>query len=518
MVDMRLTLPARRIARSGSLNPRRLFVATLAISAFAAGDAMAQEAISLSLETAVARALDANPGFRAVRNDVALADWEVRSARGNLTLPSVGVNGGISWQGSGEERIGGLTAGELGVGRQSDFLFSNYGVGVSYSVSGPGLRAPALAQASRQAAEARVVQARTDLILRVTQAWLELARQREGMTLAERQLDRARINERLAESRAAVGLATPLDARQARLQVGRASLAVDDAREGIRSARITLLQWMGESEDREVIPETSSLALQTTPLDRTALLNDALRAAPALETLRAGLGVAQRRVASAQASYLPSLQVSAGWSGFTRQARDEAFLLGQLETRLAAQEAQCEFQNELFRRLANPLPLADCTGFALTPDLSAQVLDGNRQFPFDFTRQPPQASFSLSIPVFQGVERRRQVEVARIEVESAQLRLREAEIALRADLAALVTAVERAEALALLEAENQEVAEALLRQARDRYEEGEGTFVQVVEAEAVAAQADRDHLEARFRYLDALARLEALTGQSQRSP
>jgi outer membrane protein TolC len=168
--------------------------------------------------------------------------------------------------------------------------------------------------------------------------------------------------------------------------------------------------------------------------------------------------------------------------------------------------------------LANPLPLQDCTGFVLTPDLRAQALGGNRQFPLDFTRQPPQASVSVSIPVFQGVERRRQVEVARIEVENAQLRLREAEIAVRADLAALVSAVQRAEALARLEAENKEVAEALLRQARDRYEEGGGTFVQVVEAEAVAAQADRDHLEARFRFLDAVARLNALTGQSQRSP
>ncbi len=493
----------------------RALVATLVIWASGPGHGMAQEAITL--EAAVARALEANPGFRAVRNDVALADWEVRSARGSLTLPSLGVSTGMSWQGSGEERIGGLTAGELGVGRQTDFLFSNYGIGVSYGVSGTSLRAPALALASRQAAEARVAQARTDLVLRVTQAWLELARQREGLALAERQLERARVNERLAESRAAVGVGTPLDARQARLQVGRASLAADDAGEGIRNARLTLLQWMGESEDRDLIPATS-FALESVALNAADLQEQALRSAPVLSTLRAGLGIAQRRVALARASYLPSVQLSAGWSGFTRQARDEAFLLDQLESRLAAQEGQCQFQNELFRRLANPLPLQDCTGFVLTPDLRAQALGGNRQFPLDFTRQPPQASVSVSIPVFQGVERRRQVEVARIEVENAQLRLREAEIAVRADLAALVSAVQRAEALARLEAENKEVAEALLRQARDRYEEGGGTFVQVVEAEAVAAQADRDHLEARFRFLDAVARLNALTGQSQRSP
>lgn len=473
---------------------------------------------ALSLEEAIARALQVNPGLRATLNDVAVADWEVRSARGSLTLPSIGVSTGMSWQGAGEERIGGLTAGELGVGRQTDFLFSSYSVGITYGLSGVSLMAPALAQASRGAADARVAQARSELVLRVTQAWLELARQREAQTLADLQLERARVNERLAEGRVAVGLATPLDARQAQLQVARARLAVEDAQAGIRNARLGLLQLLGETEDRNLVPAAESFTWSPMELDAEALIEQALQSAPGLRTLRAGLGVADRRVASARGAYLPSLQVSAGWSGFTRQARDEDFVLGRLEAQATAQEAQCAFQNELFSRLADPLPLQDCTAFAITPEMRALALEGNRQFPLDFTRQPPQASFSVSIPVFQGVERRRQVEVARIEVENARLRVREAEIALKADIQSLVAAVRSAQALARLEAENQEVAEALLRQARDRYEEGEGTFLQVVEAEAVVAQADRDRLEALFRFQDAVARLETLTGQRQRSP
>jgi outer membrane protein TolC len=465
----------------------------------------------------VARALAANPGLRATLNEVEVADWEIRSARGSLTFPNLGVSSGFSWQGAGEERIGGLTAGELGVGRQTDFLFSSYSLGVSYGLSGQSLRAPALARASRDVADARAAQARSDLILRVTQAWLDLGRQREALVLAERQLDRARVNERLAESQVAVGMATPLDARQARVQVGRATLAMEDARVGIQTARLTFLQLLGETEDRDVAPGTS-FAITSRVLDEATLLTQALQVAPRLQALRAGLGMADRRAASARAAYLPSLQISAGWSGFTRQARDDGFILGQMETRSEAQRAQCQFQNELFRRLADPLPLQDCGRFALTPEMMDLALAGNRQFPFDFTRQPPQAAVSLSIPILQGVERRRQVEVARIEVDNARLRIEEAEGLLRAELAALVAAVRGAEALARLEAENQEVAEALLRQARDRYEEGQGTFLQVVEAEAVAAQADRDLLESLFRFHDAIARLEALTGPPQRSP
>jgi outer membrane protein len=469
----------------------------------------------LSLDEALELALAYNPGLMASRNEVEVADWDIRAARGNLVLPNLGLNTGMSWQGSGEERIGGLTGGELGLGGQPSFLFSSYGVGVNYSLSGVSLRAPGLARASREAARARGSRAEADLVLRVTQAWLDFARQDEALRLARRQMERAEANLNLARGLEAVGSATPLEAMQADIQVGRAEVALLEAEQGIRTSRLALLRAIGLDRDRDIVPG-APLALGSIRWDEEELTRMALASSPDLATLRASVSVASRRVASAQASYFPSLSVQAGWSGFTRQATNDAFILGQVERQAEQLVSQCEFQNEIFRRLADPFPPQNCSAFLLTDEQRAGALERNRQFPLDFTRQPPQASISLSIPVFQGVERRRQVETARIEEESARLRLQEAEQGLLSDVASLLGQARTARALAELEGRNREVAEAQLRLARGEFEVGAGTFLRVAEAETVAAQADRDHLEAIFRYHETLARLEALTGTQLR--
>jgi outer membrane protein TolC len=89
--SLRSAAPRRR---PGPPRPRpaaRVFLTLLpALLLWAPQPAAAQETITL--EEAVTRALAANPGLRATLNEVEVAQWEVRSARGNLTLPSVGVN------------------------------------------------------------------------------------------------------------------------------------------------------------------------------------------------------------------------------------------------------------------------------------------------------------------------------------------------------------------------------------------------------------------------------------------
>lgn len=469
----------------------------------------AQQPLSLDEALELARAY--NPGFQATRNDEATADWELRTAQGNLFLPTLGASTGVSWQGAGVERIGGLTAGELGVGGQPSFLFSNYSVGVSYSLSMAALRAPASARASRAAAASRTSRAEADLVLRVTQAWLSFAQQEEALRLARRQLERAEANLALAQGRAEVGAATPLEAMQAEVQVGRARVALLEAESGIRTSRLNLIRAIGLDGDRSITPG-APLVLGEVPWGEDELTELALRHAPELRSLRAGAEVSRRRVASARSAYYPSLSIQAGWSGFTRQATNDDFILGQVERQAEQAVSQCEFQNEIYRRLADPFPPQDCGQFELTESQRAGALAQNRLFPFDFTRQPPSASLSLSIPIFQGMERRRQVEVARIEEDNAFLRLQESEQGVRTEVASLLAQARTARALAELEERNRQVAEAQLRLARNEFEVGTGTFLQVAEAETVAAQADRDHLDAIYRFHDALARLEALTG------
>ncbi len=474
----------------------------------APADLMAQE--PLSLQEAIDLARGHNPSLQIVQGQEEVADWEVRSAWGSL-LPSFSLGSGVSWQGAGEQRIGSLTAGQLGFGDQPSFLFSSFNLGLDYTLSGRTLRAPARAEASRTATRARSRSAEADLVMEVTEAYLDLLRQDQQIELTGRELERAEANLRLARGQEAVGSATTLDVMQAEVQVGRAEVAVLQAEQGARTARLGLLRSMGVELDREIVPTTE---LQVEPVRRTEeeLFQLAVEHSPGLEALRAEEEAASVEVSSARSAYYPSLSLQAGWSGFTRRASQSDFILRQLDGQVEQQIGQCEFQNEIFRRLAEPLPEQDCDRFFLTDQQREAALSVNERFPFDFTRQPPQVSLTVSVPIFQGLNRQHQVESARLERRNAAHRLRERELAVRVDIARLLAEARTAYETVQMEARNQELLEAQLRLARNEFELGNIAFLQLSEAEAERAQADRDHTEAVFRYHETIARLEALVG------
>jgi len=464
--------------------------------------------LALSLDQAVALAGDSNPGYLATRTDAVVADWEVRQAYGAL-FPTANASSGVSWQGSGEQRFGGITLGELGAQEQPSYYFSSYSLGMNYSLSGSSLLAPRRAERGRDATLARIRGAETSLVLEVTRRYLQALREDEAAVLARRQVERAEGNLRLAEARESVGAATPLDTRQAEVALGRARVALLQAETGARTARIRLLAEMGMEPDREV-ELTSRLEITEAELSEGEVEALALLRNPGLQALRAGVEGAEVGIRSARSAYLPSLSLQAGWNGFTRRATDTQLLVDQAGAGAQRSVQQCLTQNELFARLSPPLPPEDCSRFAFTPAQGAAVREANSAFPFDFTRQPPSASLTLSIPIFQGLSRQRNLEAARVERDDARLRVREEELRLRAEVAAGMAAVTTAYETARLEERNQEVAEAQLRLAEEQYRVGSTSFLQLMDAETLKAEADRERLNALFTYREALATLEAL--------
>jgi outer membrane protein len=123
----------------------------------------------------------------------------------------------------------------------------------------------------------------------------------------------------------------------------------------------------------------------------------------------------------------------------------------------------------------------------------------------------------ISLPIFQGRRRQRDVEAARIVEEDARLQLRDQELRLKADLASGLSTLQTAYQAALIEEQNQVWADEQLRLAQERYRLGAATFLELGEAETVKAQADRDRIAAIFAYHDALASVEALVGTSLRN-
>lgn len=469
----------------------------------------------LSLSEAIRIARQASPLLQADLNNQDLAEWNVRSSYFSL-VPSASASSALSWQGSGEERFGSITLSQLGVTDQPSYYFSSYNLGLSYTLNGQILLALPQAKADRVAQVAQGTAAESQMVFQVTQAYLEVLRQGEGSILAEQELERSRLNLRLAQGRQEVGTGTPMDVRQAEVAVGRARVNVLTSENGVRISKFRLLQQMG-LDPQESFDLTTTFTLAAPEWTEEALTNIALERNPQLLGLKAAIRTQQYSTRMAKSAYLPTLSFQAGMSGFTRQASNTDFLVAQAQSSSLGRIAQCESLNELYRRLADPLPTQDCSAFLFSEGQRQAIVNGNDNFPFGFTRNPPSASMVVSLPVFQGLRRQRDVEAARIAEEDSRFQLRDQELRLKADLASGLSTLETAYEAALIEDENQVWADEQLRLAQERYRLGAATFLELVEAETVKAQADRDRLAAIFAYHDALASLEALVGTSLRA-
>lgn len=470
---------------------------------------------SLSLEEALDLARGNNPTYLQAANDASLADWDVREAWGQL-LPRANASSSVSWQGAGEQRFGSLTLGDLGFGGQPSYYFSSYNLGVSYDLSWSSILAPRQAKAQRSATHAQIRRSEADLVSQVTAAYLEVLRQQEALALAEAQLENSRFNLRLAQGQLEVGAATPIDVGQAEVQVGRAEVTVLQTENALATARMRLLQQMGVAVDQEVELVTS-FELSEPGWEVDELLRMALANNPGLLATRSSRQAADVAVGQARSAYYPTLSFSTGWSGFTREASSVDFQIAQAQAQVASSVSQCVRTNEIYSRLADPLPPVDCSQIVFTDEQRNAIVRQNDQFPFDFEASPPSASLTLSVPIFQGLSRQRNLEAARVQRDDLAQQLRGQELALRTDVAVELANVRTAYQSALLEERNRNLAEQQLRLARERYQLGAITFVELVDAQTVLAQADRDRTAAVFFYHDAVTRLESLVGTSLRN-
>ena len=355
----------------------------------------------------------------------------------------------------------------------------------------------------------------SELISQVTQNYIEVLRQTEQVRVSEQQRERARFNLRLAEAQLQVGTATAVDVAQAAVALGRAEVTILQTTNALETARIRLLQRMGVDLDSPFVP-TTPFVLSEPPWSHDQLVSLGLQASPTLQAARALQSVSSYGVKMAKSAYLPTLSLSAGLSGFTRQASSTVLNIQQAETQAQGSIQNCLFTNDLFARLSDPLPAQDCSAFTFTDDDAQQIRDNNRSFPFDFTGQPASASLTISLPLFQGLDRQRQVTMAQVQLEDLDYEYQEAELALRADIAVTLATVRAAYRAALIEDQNQIVADEQLRLARERFRVGLAGFLELLEAETLKVEADREQIAAIFAYHDSLANLEAVVGTSLR--
>lgn len=500
------TIDSRQSWKIGS----RTAGAALLLTVVSASPVAAQDGPSeLTLQEAVALAEFNNPTFLSRQNDVGAAAWGLRSAYGAF-LPTASASGNISYTAPGVQSIGVFTSSELG-GSSSDIYFSRYSLNLGYSLSPSTFFNVSSAKAQHRAAQANFDAERFNLESAVTTQYFVALRARDAVAVAAAQAERSRENWEIASGRVEAGAAVSTEGKQAEVEMGRSDVALLQAEHLLRTEKLRLAEQLGIELSPDVV-----LASEFDVFDPTwsgdELLQMALDAHPQLNALVAQERAAGAQVRQAQSAYLPTINASAGWSGFARQQGDEQLLIDRTRNSFENARESCEEQNDLFSRLADPLPPNDCSGLVLTEEGEQLLLESNDVFPFNFTKSPFNASLTINVPIFQGFNRQQRVAQASQAHEDARHNRRAQELRIRTNVTSAYDNLETSLQIVAIEERNLEVATQQLELARERYRLGAANYLELLDAQNSLATAERDHLNAVYNFHGAIIGLEAAAG------
>ena len=491
-----------------------------------------EQPATLTIEEAIDLARQNNPVYRQTANDESLADWQAREAYAAF-LPSVNAVNLFGYTARGEQRLGNL--GEFSLGRSPVTYSSTYFLGVGMQLSGDMFFNVAQQRANARATEAAVDAAAYTLQTAVTQVYLAALLARDGVAIAQSALESADEAFKLAEARASVGAATRLDVAQAQVDLGRAEVDLIQSENLYDTERLRLLQTIGIEIGREV-ELTSQFVVFEPEWELEELTDAALRGHPQLISARRAESAASAATKSAWTTYLPTLNLSGGWSGFVRKAASEEFLINSARSNAMDAIANCEFLNTVSAGLTSPLPgrPVNCPSeFSLTPQDEQAILAQNDRFPFDYTPSPAQFQVRVDVPIFDRLQRERQVQTARVAADDAKHQRRAEELARRTDVATNLLTLRTAYRTVQIEERNAAAAAEQLEIARERYRLGAGcgpaaagvpgqqtglctTFLELTRAQETKVRADQAHLAAVYTFHETLALLEAAVGRPLR--
>ena len=123
---------------------------------------------------------------------------------------------------------------------------------------------------------------------------------------------------------------------------------------------------------------------------------------------------------------------------------------------------------------------------------------------------------SLSIPIFNGFSRERQVSQASNALEDAVYSRRAAELRIRTTVTSALDELMTAFSVVEVEERNREWAAEQLEMSRTRYGLGADNFIVLLDAERTMAEGERAYLDSVYSFYGGLAILENAVGQRLR--
>lgn len=314
------------------------------------------------------------------------------------------------------------------------------------------------ARAEARAGEFSLQAARSRVVATVTLAYLDAV---EAMAMEEAlraEVVRTAEMERTAVGRFEVGEVPELDALQARLTASEAEMNLMDAETAAFTARLGLFEHLQLPADSD-LRLTDSIPAVDLPADGLETLRErALAGSPELSAARERLEGARRGHEAARLWFLPSVSIGATISRSEFGQTREAFTF-------SPRNEQTYYRMNLSW---NPLG-----------SLGGTIANGRRAH-------------------------------AAVRTAEAEVQLRRSTLVTQ--VASALDRIERARILQERSRVNLELAERQLDQAEERYRLGLAPFSERLTAQALAAEAQRQAIVARFATLRGVAELELASG------
>lgn len=494
---------------------RRFLLTALALGVTAAAHAAPAQAPdtttgpALSLAEAVDLAVRNNPDLLQFVSARRSAGAARRAAYGAL-LPSVDASLSSQYRRGGVQPINGVT-----FSTGSDIYQSSYWLGVTYTLNGATLVNPGLQQANLNAADADVAGSRQTVAAAVSQAYFTALQSAARADLQDTLVATTQVQVELARARAAAGAGTSLDIQRAEVALGQARVAALQARNQVDVDRLRLFQQMGVAPRLDV-RLASTFQVTPVPFSLDSVLGLARERSPALAALEARERAASLGVRAARSSYLPTLQLSTGWGGYTYQYSNAGYLVDRARQGGLAEQQSCLQFDEVRVAAGLPSQAAQCDNFLLTDAQATALRRQNDQFPFDFARQPFGITASLSLPIFDGFAREQRVQEAQAQRQSAEYRLRAGRLQTEADVTAAYLTLVTQQRTVAIQQENAAKARSELQLAQERYRVGAAAFLDLADARAAYERAQTDLINAIYDYHKAFAALESAVGRPLR--
>jgi outer membrane protein len=464
---------------------------------------------TLTIDQAIDIARRNNPALQQTLNARIGARAAVRSAYGAL-LPSADASLSAQRQQGGQQIFSGTS-----LGASSDVNQSNYQIGVNYRINSATLITPSLQRANRDAVEADISGASSNLRGNVSQQYLLVLQSEATADLQDSLVVASQQELILAQAREIVGSGTQLDVQRAEVALGLQRVQVLKARNQVEIEKLRLFQLMGVTQPANV-QLVSQFTVSPVTLDLGQLIESARTQNPGVVALRSREHVADLSVRRAKGEYSPTLSLSTGVGGYTYGYTNPNFPVSQAQASLESSRASCIRTEEVRAALNLSNQLAQCNAMAFTDAEAQAIRSGNSKFPFNFTRSPRSFSATVSLPLFDGFAREQRLQEAMASRSDARYSVKSKEIALVADVTAAYLTLQTAEKTAELQEQNAAKAKQELKLVQDRYRIGATTFVDLTEARATYERAESDRINAVYDYHKAFAALESAVGHPLR--